>query len=65
MMLELIRNGSSCVISLKSPESMSVQVTREGGSMQTLWAVRTADEASDSSGDMGMGVRFMMALKRL
>jgi hypothetical protein len=33
--------------------------------MQTLWAVRTADEASDSRGDMGMGVRFMMALKRL
>lgn len=31
----------------------------------TLWAVRTADEASDSRGDMGIGVRFMIALKRL
>lgn len=29
----------------------------------TLCAVRTADEASDSSGDMGTTARFMMALK--
>ena len=29
---------------------------------RALCAVRTADEASDSSGDMGTGARFMMAL---
>lgn len=30
----------------------------------TLWAVRTAEEARDSRGDMGCGVRFIIALKR-
>lgn len=30
----------------------------------TLCAVRTAEEASDSRGVMGSGVRFMMALNR-
>ena len=32
------------------------------GLCDTLCAVRTADEASDSSGDMGTTARFMMAL---
>lgn len=35
------------------------------GLISTLWAVRTAEDASDSRGVMGTGTRFMMALNRL
>jgi len=31
---------------------------------RTLWAVLTAEDARDSRGDMGSGVRFMMARNR-
>ena len=38
---------------------------RVGVWKETLWAVRTAEDARDSKGLMGTGTRFMMALNRL
>ena len=42
---------------------LGINVSSKVLDLLTLWAVLTAEDARDSSGDMGCGVLFMIARK--